>query len=42
MTAIAVEIIPRPEVDDEFDVVEDLDTVAGNEVMRGCGNDNPY
>ncbi|MFG3118718.1 hypothetical protein ACGF4C_30645 [Streptomyces sp. NPDC048197] len=42
MTALAVEITPRPEVDDDLEFVDNLDEVAGNEVMRGCGNDNPY
>lgn len=43
MAPVAVEIITTPTaVEDEFEFVEDLDTLAGNEVMRGCGNDNPY
>ncbi|WKK26585.1 hypothetical protein QZH56_13900 [Streptomyces olivoreticuli] len=42
MTAITVEITTRQDVDDEIELIDDLDTVAGNEVMRGCGNDNPY
>jgi len=41
MAAIAVEITVRPDVEDEVEVV-DLDAVAGGDVMRGCGNDNPY
>ncbi|MBI0374712.1 hypothetical protein JBE27_00080 [Streptomyces albiflaviniger] len=41
-TARAVEITPRQEVNDEIELVDDLDEIAGNEVMRGCGNDNPY
>ncbi|MCQ8829879.1 hypothetical protein [Streptomyces malaysiensis] len=41
-TTRAVEITPRHVVDDEIELVDDLDEVAGNEVMRGCGNDNPY
>ncbi|MFG2528303.1 hypothetical protein [Streptomyces sp. NPDC048516] len=39
---VPVQIIGRPEVDDEIELVDDLDSLAGNEVMRGCGNDNPY
>jgi hypothetical protein len=42
MSAVAVEITTRPDVDEEIEFVDDLDAVAGNEVMRGCGNDNPY
>jgi hypothetical protein len=41
MTATAVEITVRPDVEDEVEVV-DLDAVAGSDVMRGCGDDNPY
>ncbi|MEV0410334.1 hypothetical protein ACWGCK_09635 [Streptomyces virginiae] len=40
--AVAVQITKRPAVDDEIEFVDDLDAVAGNEVMRGCGEDNPY
>ncbi|MFE1378663.1 hypothetical protein ACFW6S_06935 [Streptomyces sp. NPDC058740] len=25
-----------------LEIVVNLDDLAGNEVMRGCGNDNPY
>ncbi|MEW2634676.1 hypothetical protein AB0903_24295 [Streptomyces sp. NPDC048389] len=28
--------------DDEIEVVEDLDAIAGTDVMLGCGNDNPF
>ncbi|MFC8349761.1 hypothetical protein [Streptomyces sp. NPDC057280] len=41
MTATAVEITVRPDVEVEVEVV-DLDAVAGGDVMRGCGDDNPY
>ncbi|MDN3056162.1 hypothetical protein PH213_16740 [Streptomyces sp. SRF1] len=41
-TVLAVEITPRHVVDDEIEFVDDLDELAGSEVMRGCGNDNPY
>ncbi|WP_181861148.1 hypothetical protein [Streptomyces diacarni] len=37
-----VETTTRPDADDEIEFVDNLDTVAGNEVMRGCGDDNPY
>ncbi|MEV7501750.1 hypothetical protein [Streptomyces sp. NPDC093018] len=40
--SIPVQINSRPEAVDEVELVDDLDTLAGNEVMRGCGNDNPY
>ncbi|MEV0413974.1 hypothetical protein AB0I68_24975 [Streptomyces sp. NPDC050448] len=40
--AVAVQITKRPAVDEEIEFVADLDAVAGNEVMRGCGEDNPY
>ncbi|HZF90453.1 hypothetical protein [Streptomyces sp.] len=39
---VAVTITNRPDVEDEIEFVEDLDALAGNEVMRGCGEDNPY
>ncbi|WP_187645477.1 hypothetical protein [Streptomyces sp. TRM49041] len=39
---VAVQITTRPDVEDEIEFVDDLDAVAGNEVMRGCGEDNPY
>ncbi|MFE9330453.1 hypothetical protein [Streptomyces sp. NPDC006925] len=42
MTALTVELTPRDEIDDDIEYVDDLDHVAGNEVMRGCGEDNPY
>ncbi|MEV5567617.1 hypothetical protein AB0L54_32895 [Streptomyces sp. NPDC052196] len=41
MTAVAVEITTRTAADeDEIEFVDDLDAIAGNETMRGCGNDN--
>ncbi|WP_405676188.1 hypothetical protein OG292_15600 [Streptomyces sp. NBC_01511] len=36
-----VEINPQA-ADDEIEVVEDLDALAGTDVMLGCGNDNPF
>ncbi|MFI6874953.1 hypothetical protein ACIBL6_16110 [Streptomyces sp. NPDC050400] len=36
---------PEHAEDDDVEAVEfvnDLDTVVGGEVMRGCGNDDPY
>ncbi|MFC5246501.1 hypothetical protein [Streptomyces nigrescens] len=39
---VPVNITTRPAVDDEIEFVDDLDSLAGNEAMRGCGNDNPY
>jgi hypothetical protein len=42
MAPVAVEISKRPETVDEIEFVDDLDSIAGNETMRGCGNDNPY
>ncbi|MEU1674111.1 hypothetical protein ABZ752_19085 [Streptomyces roseifaciens] len=42
MTAIAVEITTRPAAEDDIEFVDDLDDLAGREVMMGCGNDNPY
>ncbi|WP_267965053.1 hypothetical protein [Streptomyces fulvoviolaceus] len=41
MTATAVKITVRPTDEDEVEFV-DLDEVAGSDVMRGCGDDNPY
>ncbi|MFK0116674.1 hypothetical protein [Streptomyces sp. NPDC090994] len=41
MTATAVEITVRPAPEDECEFV-DLDEIAGGDVMRGCGDDNPY
>ncbi|MEL3944521.1 hypothetical protein [Streptomyces sp. LNU-CPARS28] len=38
----AVALIALSEALEEIEFVDDLDEVAGNEVMRGCGNDNPY
>ncbi|MEU6822783.1 hypothetical protein ABZ921_19325 [Streptomyces atriruber] len=38
-----VKITSRPEADVEgIEFLDDLDAVAGNEIMRGCGDDNPY
>ncbi|MER5783723.1 hypothetical protein ABT104_18670 [Streptomyces mobaraensis] len=43
MAPVAVEITTTPAaVEDDIEFVEDLDNLAGNEIMRGCGNDNPY
>ncbi|MFF4254986.1 hypothetical protein ACFY1L_27640 [Streptomyces sp. NPDC001663] len=42
MTATAVEITVGLLAEDEIEFVEDLDDVAGGDVMRGCGDDNPY
>ncbi|MFZ3562901.1 hypothetical protein ACOKM5_44000 [Streptomyces sp. BH097] len=44
MPPIPVEITERPADTSEPDIefVDDLDTLAGGNVMRGCGNDNPY
>ncbi|MEU7045424.1 hypothetical protein AB0A77_30815 [Streptomyces varsoviensis] len=46
MAPVTVEITERPLTEaaseDGVEFVDDLDTLAGNEVMRGCGNDNPY
>ncbi|MFF3178120.1 hypothetical protein ACFVQ0_36495 [Streptomyces sp. NPDC057900] len=39
---VPVNITTGPAVVDEIELVDDLDSLAGNEVMRGCGNDNPY
>lgn len=41
ITATAVEITVQPAAEDEVEVV-DLDAVASSDVMRGCGDDNPY
>ncbi|MFE4665460.1 hypothetical protein ACFRI7_06000 [Streptomyces sp. NPDC056716] len=41
MTATSVEITVRPDDEDEIEFV-DLDDIASGDVMRGCGNDNPY
>ena len=41
MTATAVEITVRPDVEGEVEVVA-LDAADGGAVMRGCGDDNPY
>ncbi|WP_180931261.1 hypothetical protein [Streptomyces sp. AJS327] len=40
--AVSVQLTTRPVNEDEVELVDDLDTIAGNEVMRGCGDDNPY
>ncbi|WKU45954.1 hypothetical protein Q3V23_18875 [Streptomyces sp. VNUA116] len=43
MAPTAVEITTAPTaIEDDIEFVDDLDNLAGNEVMRGCGNDNPY
>ncbi|MEB8338035.1 hypothetical protein [Streptomyces endophyticus] len=54
MSAIAVEITERPAEKDkekgqgmskevaDVEFVDDLDILAGGDVMRGCGDDNPY
>jgi hypothetical protein len=43
VTAVAVEIQPRPQVEgDEIEVVDDLDEISSTEAMMGCGEDNPY
>jgi hypothetical protein len=42
MTATEVEIAVRLHAEDEVEFVEDLDEVAGGDVLRGCGDDNPY
>lgn len=43
MAPVAVEITTETTaVEDDIEFVDDLDALAGNEVMRGCGNDNPY
>ncbi|MEV0776331.1 hypothetical protein [Streptomyces sp. NPDC050428] len=28
--------------DDEIEVIDDLDALAGTDVMLGCGEDNPF
>lgn len=43
MTAVAVEITPGPHAEEEeIEIIDDLDALAGTEIMLGCGNDNPY
>ncbi|MFI2260607.1 hypothetical protein [Streptomyces tubercidicus] len=48
MSLVAVESTPRPTDTDQsadelgLEFVDDLDAIAGAEVMRGCGEDNPY
>lgn len=42
MAPVTVEITGRTDVEDDVEFVEDLDGLAGTEVMRGYGNDNPW
>lgn len=42
MTAVPVEInLSRP-IDDEEIIIDDLDELANDTIVMGCGDDNPY
>lgn len=43
MTAVAVDLIPRPAPQPEIEIVTDLDTLIGpNKCSCSAGDDQPY
>lgn len=43
MSPVPVMITTAPPAeDDDISFIDDIDALAGAEVMLGCGDDNPY
>lgn len=43
MTAVPVEInLSRPVDNEEIIIIDDLDQLASDTIVMGCGDDNPY